>query len=59
MGVSYEENVISECLRQLEDIKTYFKLMEDEVKHILTEIQNKLKRIVESHVYKGNSTKKS
>ena len=32
--------------------------MEEMVKNIFTEIQNKLIRIVESHLYKGNCTKK-
>ena len=40
------------------DIKMYFKLTDDGVKNILPEMQNKLKRIVESHMYKDNCTKK-
>jgi len=53
-----KKDVISECTRQLEDIKTYLELTEDMVKNIIMEVQNKLKRIVESHMYKGNCTKK-
>ena len=49
-------DVISECERQLEDIKTYLKISEEELKQFITEIQNKLKRIMESHMYKGNCT---
>ena len=51
-------DVISECERQMGDIKTYLKISEEELKQFITEIQNKLKRIVESHMYKGNCTKK-
>ena len=40
------------------EIKTYFKISEEEVKQFLTEIQNKLKGIVESHMYKDDCTKK-
>ena len=50
-------DVISECERQLRDIKTYLKISEEELKQFITEIQNKLKRIVKSHMYKGNCTK--
>ena len=32
-------------------------MSEKEVKQFITEIQNKLKRVVESHMYKGNCTK--
>ena len=39
-------------------MKTYFKISEEELKQFITEIQNKLKRVVESHMYKGNCTKK-
>ena len=53
-----KEDVISECVRQLSDMKTYLKLTEEEVKNIITNIQNKLKRTVESHLYKGTCTKK-
>ena len=53
-----KNDIISECTRQLEDIKTYLELTEEMVKNIIMEIQNKLKRIVESHMYKGNCTKK-
>ena len=53
-----KSDVISECERQLGDIKTYLKISEEELKQFITEIQNKLKRIVESHVYKGNCTKR-
>ena len=53
-----KKDVISKCTRQLEDIKTYLELMEGMVKNIIMEVQNKLKRIVESHMYKGNCTKK-
>ena len=38
--------------------KTYFKLSEVSLKSIISDIQNKLKRTVESHMYKGNCTKK-
>ena len=51
-------DVIAECVRQLSDMKTYLKLTEEEFKNIITDIQNKLKRKVESHLYKGNCTKK-
>ena len=40
------------------DLKTYLKISEEELKQFITEIQNKLKRIMESHMYKGNCTKK-
>ena len=40
------------------DIKTYLKISEEELKQLITEIQNKLKSVVESHMYKGNCTKK-
>ena len=50
-------DVISECVRQLSDMKTCLKLTEEEIKNI-TDIQNKLKRMVESHLYKGTCTKK-
>ena len=53
-----KKDVIKECERQLGDIKTYFKISEEELKQFITEIQNKLKRVVESHMYKGNCTKK-
>ena len=53
-----KKDVIEECERQLGDIKTYFKISEEELKQFITEIQNKLKRVVESHVYKGNYTRK-
>ena len=39
------------------DIKTYLKISEEELKQFTMEIQNKLKRIVESQMYKGNRTK--
>ena len=51
-------DVILECIRQLGDIKTYLKISDEELKQFISEIQNKLKRIVESHMYKGNCTKK-
>ena len=51
-------DVIKECERQLGDMKTYLKNSEEELKQFITEIQNKLKKIVESHMYKGNCTKK-
>ena len=50
--------MVFECVRQLGDIKTYFKLAQEEVKNITSEIQNKLKRTVESHMYKGNCPEK-
>ena len=53
-----KEDMILECVRQLNDILTYRKLTEEEVKNFITEIQNKLKRTVESHLNKGNCTKK-
>ena len=52
-----KKNVIFECVRQLGDIKTYFKLTEEELKNIIFGDSNKLKRTVESHMYKGNCTK--
>ena len=51
-------DVISECERQMRDIKTYLEISEEEWKQFITEIQNKLKRIVECHMYKGNWTTK-
>ena len=51
-------DVILECVRELGDIKTYLKISEEEVKRFIKKIQNKLKRIVESQMYKGNGTKK-
>ena len=53
-----KEVVIIECVRQLSDVQTYLKITEETLKSIITEIQNKLKRTVESHLYKGNCTKK-
>ena len=53
-----KKDVVFECARQLSDKKTYFKLSEENLKTIISEIQNKLKRTVESHMYKGNCTKK-
>ena len=41
-----KEDVISECVRQLSDIKTYLNLTEGVIKNIITEMQNKLKRMV-------------
>ena len=38
--------------------KTYLEFKEEMAKNIITEFENKLKRIVESHMYKGNCTKK-
>ena len=35
--------IIFECFRQLGDIKRYLKTSEEEVKQVITEIQNKLK----------------
>ena len=53
-------DVISECIRNLSDMKTYLKLTEEKLKNknLIMNIQNKLKRTVESHLYKGNCTKK-
>ena len=51
-------DVISECVGKLNDVKTYLKLTEEKLKNIIMDIQNKLKRTVESHLYKGNCTKK-
>ena len=48
-----KDDVISECVRQLEDIKTYSELAEEMVKTIITENQNK-HRV--SRMYKGNRT---
>ena len=53
-----KKDVISECVRNLGDIKKYLKISEEELKEFISEIQNKLKRIAESHVYKSDSTKK-
>ena len=33
-----KEGVISECIRQLEDIKTYLELTEEMVKNIVSEV---------------------
>ena len=38
-----KSDVISECECQLGDIKTYLKILEEELKQFITEIQNKLK----------------
>ena len=51
-------DVISECVRKLNDMKTQLKLTEEKLKNIIMDIQNKLKRTVESYLYKGNCTKK-
>ena len=48
---SDKEDVIFECVRQLGDRKII-------LKNFISEIQNKLKRVVESHLYNGNCTKK-
>ena len=53
-----KKDVVDECVRQLSDTKTYFELTEEELKNIISEIQTKLKNTVESHLYKGNCTKK-
>ena len=53
-----KNDVIFECIIQLGDIKTCLKISEEELNKIISEIQNKLKRVVESHMYKGNCTKK-
>ena len=58
MADADKKDVIPECIRQLEYTKTYLELTEETVKNITSEVQNKLKRIVESHMYKGNCTKK-
>ena len=52
-----KKDVVDECVRQLSDVKTYFKLTEEELKNIISEIQTKLKNTVESHLYKGNCSK--
>ena len=38
-----KSDVISECERQLGDMETYLKILEEELKQFITEIQNKLK----------------
>ena len=53
-----KKDVVFECVRQLSDIKTYLKLSEESLKSLTSDIQNKLKRRVESHLYKGSCTKK-
>ena len=53
-----KKDVVDECVRQLNEEKTYLKLTEEELKNIISEIQTKLKNTVESHLYKGNCTKK-
>ena len=53
-----QEDVIIECVRQLSDVQTYLKISKETITSIITEIQNKLKCMVESHLYKGNCTKK-
>ena len=53
-----KKDVVDECVRQLHEEKTYLKLTEEELKNIISEIQTKLKHTVESHLYKGNCTKK-
>ena len=58
MAETDKKDVISECARQLEDIKTYFEFKKQEAKHIIMKLQNKLQQIVESHMYKGNCTQK-
>ena len=52
-----KKDVVSECIRQLSDVQAYLKLSEVELKTIISEIQNKLKRTVESHIYKGKCLK--
>ena len=39
-----KEDVISECVRQLEGSRTYLELTEEMVKNIVPEVRNKLKR---------------
>ena len=46
-----KRDVILECVRQLGEIKTYLKISEEVVKQFITEKQNKLKGVVESHMY--------
>ena len=53
-----KEDVVFERVRQLSDIKHFLKLTEEELKTIISEIQNKLERTVESHMYEGNCIKK-
>ena len=35
-----KSDVIFECIRQLSDVKTYYKLTEPEIKNIISKIQN-------------------
>ena len=52
-----KSDVIFECIRQQSDVKTYYKLTENEIKNIISEIQTKLRNLITCHLYKGNSTK--
>ena len=54
-----KSDVTFECisLRQLSDVKTYYKLTETEIKNVFSEIKNKLRNLVSCHMYKGNCTK--
>ena len=51
-------DVISECKRQLFDVATYKKLSAEEVKILLESCISNLRKIVESHFYKGNCSQK-
>ena len=57
-GIWGKTDFILECVRQLGDIKTYFKISKQKLQQFITEIQNESKRVVESNMYKGNCTKK-
>ena len=48
MGAADAEksDVIFECIRQLSDFKTYYKLSETEIKNIISEIQTKLRNLI-------------
>ena len=53
-----KSDMIFECIRQLSDIKTYFKLLETQIKSIISKIQTKLRNLIKCYLYKGNCTKK-
>ena len=46
-----KKDVVFECTRQLSDIETYLKLTQEELKSVISNIQNKFKRTVDSHMY--------
>ena len=53
-----KKDVITECERQLSDNQTYLEITQEELSNLILEIQNKLKNITNSHLYKGKCSKK-